>query len=136
MNDHNIPKAAMLHENKPSLNTSVSSSVSTSTGLNKRPLCRLSNDDIDLIVERFEVNGRVDCVAFTLYLSDLVRSRTPAGNSSPFRLSSEWSALKAGSRFEGAAYRKRTHRPTFHDRLTNQSLSIDLPRDGESANHY
>eukprot|EP01041_Mallomonas_annulata_P009174 gene9174-19007_t len=80
-----------------------------------RPSSALTRDDIDMIIERFEVAERVDCHSFLQFFDERARninmhsgSGSGAGTGgsmktfvqSPFQLSSEWAALRRDARLD------------------------------------
>lgn len=57
----------------------------------------LSSTDVDLLAERFEVGGRVDYLQFLNFFRDAGNLKTAMSCASPFRYSSDWSALKGSA---------------------------------------
>jgi len=62
----------------------------------------LTVDDIQLIVERFEVRERIDYISFLQYFSERLHLSHSRGSlsvsSTPYRVSSEWAALRVDAR--------------------------------------
>ena len=60
--------------------------------------------DIDLLSERFEVGGRVDYLQFLAFFRDAGNLKAAMSCASPFRYSSDWSALKASANMPTRKY--------------------------------